>query len=161
MIHAPSIVWGSYIISTYIVGSMPTSSHSWAHILALLHCILNQSKKYIHLAFSKCMSLIHEWKNVFGCLFESYFDNLYLSLGTLKIHFLFWNHLWLHLFVCKKNIVLSWCIRRYILWITYIVANSWILDSQSIPNVDASSMLIFHTKLNLIYFRIVTSTLVL
>jgi len=36
MIHTPSIVWGNYIIGTYMIGSMLTSSHSWAHILAPL-----------------------------------------------------------------------------------------------------------------------------
>jgi len=36
MIHTPSIVCGIHIIGTYIVGSMLTSLHSWAHILAPL-----------------------------------------------------------------------------------------------------------------------------
>jgi len=45
MIHTPSIVCGIYIIGTYIVGSILTSSHSWAHILAPL--VLQTNNFYV------------------------------------------------------------------------------------------------------------------
>jgi hypothetical protein len=51
MIHTPSIVCGIYIIGTYNVGSMLTSSHSWAHILALLmgtRTFLGRLSLYVH-----------------------------------------------------------------------------------------------------------------